>query len=260
MITVIAAVGENGEYGGPYNGLPWKCPLELEHFWGRFNEHLSAGSTVLIGAATWFSFPEAVRSRFLEMMTRASAWDLHIFDPKGKYIDQTFVLRGFTEHYGIRVQSLRNISKSYVTNLSAVMNSNQNVICLGGAHLIRTLLEQRLVSKAFVSRMRIDEEHPKFNGPSVRAINEECERQWPEGSLVSKENRDRVRILYEKMDEDRLAERDRHIRASRWLKELTIDKMPNTVPDATIMHHFGSSVTSEQTDSPVFYTVEVWYF
>jgi dihydrofolate reductase len=56
-ITIIAAIGNNGEIG--LNGkLPWHCPAELEHF-----KRTVADMVTVCGAHTYYSLPLKLRNR-----------------------------------------------------------------------------------------------------------------------------------------------------------------------------------------------------
>jgi dihydrofolate reductase len=63
-ITIIAAIGNNGEIG--LNGkLPWHCPAELEHFKRTVDGHYK-----IVGTKTFASLPHWCKDNRLHTFTR----------------------------------------------------------------------------------------------------------------------------------------------------------------------------------------------
>lgn len=269
MISLIAAIGERGEYGGDKNGLPWHCPTELELFWENL-AMLTAGShALLVGAGTWFSFPEVLRQRIYGILLASQCLRVVIYDPKDKFRVETKAIADvYTPTHGIQFTRLLSITSLYNT---------MPMVCIGGARLIKTLIDNGMLGRAYISRMKVDEEHADFPALSRACIEEREKGRWKElydlglnqaGSEFGKKAQEISQYISSLYDDRERALRD-IIKANKHVTALTLPCMKrqhysygeDSVADqATIICDNTNTRTSDVTGTPLYFTGEIWYF
>ncbi|URC22576.1 dihydrofolate reductase [Serratia phage vB_SmaM-Kamaji] len=261
MISVIAAVGENGEYGKA-DGLPWTIPQELDLFWATLSHKLRDSMGMIVGAGTWFGMPPVLQNKFLGIMLNENCRNLYIYDPKDKYggeIKTKFLM--FEQTHGMMIHQLMSISPG------SEYFRQTPVVCIGGAYLITHLLECKLVKMAQVSRIKIDENHGLFSsyyptGKEIGAFTEVYRQSLLDAGKTHADPEDSEEYYTQVRDMEmrNYIGRRKFIDADRYLPALTLTSSNTHKNRATISSVPALSKDSSATDSPLYFTVEQWDF
>lgn len=139
MVTAIFAVGSEGQFG--YEGrLPWgSFPQELEAYHSALEHAFTANynpRVLLVGSNTWKSLPKKAIDRLLGYTT--NVWVLSrdgLVNPRG----------------GEKLSILTNIGYALPEEWDY-----HNVVCIGGAFLLKTLFDYCHITKAYVSTIYWD--------------------------------------------------------------------------------------------------------
>ncbi|QFR57692.1 dihydrofolate reductase-thymidylate synthase [Serratia phage Slocum] len=261
MITVIAAVGENGEYGKA-GGLPWTSPQELDLFWRTLSHKLRESKGLMVGAGTWFGMSYVLQNKLLGAMLNENCRNLYIYDPKDKYgeeIKTKFLM--FEQTHGMMIHQLMSISPG------SEYFRQTPVVCIGGAHLITHLLDCKLVKMAQVSRIKIDESHGRFSSyyptkGEINAFTEAFRQSLIDAGKIHADPEDSPEYYTKVRDMERCNFRGRigFIEADVYLPALTLTLSNEHKKRATISSVPALSKDSSATDSPLYFTVEQWDF
>lgn len=139
MITAIFATGTSGEFGLK-GKLPWgSFPEELETYKDTIisivNQPFMAHTAILMGRLTWDTLPEAA-IEFLLSQTN----NVIIVGRSG-------------------VQCTHDAEITYISNLGSTLPPDweyMNIICIGGASVLNSLLAHGHLNKAYISTVYYD--------------------------------------------------------------------------------------------------------
>lgn len=218
MISLIVCV--DSEYGiGKSNELPWYVPEDLKHF-----KNITSGHTVVMGRKTWESIPE----KYKPLPNR-----------------ENIVLS--TSLNDDRCTIFRN-----VWDLIRYLD-NKTVFIIGGSHLYKLFLEQRLVDKIYMTHLEeihnCDILFPKqfMNSFKEVASTELCPNVIAkEYEFINKEEQQYLDLVKDILDngndmDDRTGVGCR----SLFVKQMKFDLRDNTIPLLTTKKVFFRGIVEE---------------
>lgn len=139
MVTAIFAVGSEGQFG-LMGGLPWgSFPQELEAYHSALEHAFTTNHNprvLLVGSNTWKSLPKKAVDRLLDYTT--NVWVLSrdgFVNPRG----------------GEKLSILTNIGYTLPEEWDY-----HNVVCIGGAFLLKNLFAYNHIKKAYISTISWD--------------------------------------------------------------------------------------------------------